>query len=163
MWQAITAVAVPMLGIIASLFRREPSTRLSKKIAHHIELATSLKDLPAPFAHMSELIAAEVKELARQEKGHLGRVLNKASLTLAIILAVLSGAGVYLLWNWITATRESPFLWVSISVSIIVGIALLVVTGAGFSTIYNSADSSKETREAAESTSGTKDSGGDEQ
>lgn len=95
-----------------------------------------MKDLaPESDAHtaLSELVTVQARSMIARES----RQLNITNVVLSSVLAGFAGWATYGLTLWCISTWTTPFGWVALTVSIIVGLVLMLVVGAAFGTIYN--------------------------
>lgn len=136
MWQALTAVAVPLLSLLGVAFKGT-GTRLSKRMLHHIELANSLEDLGQARNTVISLIESEAEELKTRELARVARKLNKTNFILALILAALAGASIYFGWAWVSSTYGTGLAFVSVPVTIIVVLTFVVFAAAGLATMFD--------------------------
>lgn len=119
----------------------------------HIEMAGTLADNPDAKAAIDELIAAEARELSKQETARFSRKLNSSNTILAVVLTVISVAAIYLLAIWWLAVWGEPIAWLAGCLTIVVGLFLILLTASGYTTLYNPSRS-KEERAAAKSAKG---------
>lgn len=149
MWSALGAIAVPLLGVLGAVLKSLGS-RHTKRIGHHADLLAKLTDAPAAHERMQQLLGKEVAWLDERLTGRLSRKLNGANVFLAVLLAALSAALFYFLAAWVVATVGTPWAWVSGITSGFLGMCLVVLVGAGFSTIYTPSKTAEERRAARE-------------
>ena len=149
MWSTIGAIAVPLLGVLGA-WLKSLGNRHTKRISHHADLLAKLTDAPAAREQMQELLRKEVVWLDERLTGRLSRKLNGANVFLSILLSVTSAAMVYALAAWVLATAGTPWAWVSGIVSGSLGVFLIVLVAAGFSTIYNPPKTAEDRRQAKE-------------
>jgi hypothetical protein len=136
MWQAIAAIAVPVITLLASFFNRTGSG-LSKRIKHHADLAKQLDSLPAAHAVMTDLLVAEVSVLAARETARASRKLNYSNLILSVVLAGITAATIY--WA-ISLWRDAPDGFWSFTLAGVISLTALffvLLSFAGFGTLYN--------------------------
>lgn len=136
MWQTITAIAVPMLTVLIGLVRGGGDSRLSRRIAHHIEILNSLEKHIDAAAKMQTVIELELDALAERERARQARRLNKANLSLAIILGLGTAATTWGLTSFITAHGRDPYAWVGITLISVAVFFVAILTIAGIGTIY---------------------------
>lgn len=137
MWQTITAIAVPLISVLIGLITGGGDTRLSRRIAHHIEILNSLEKHSEATDKMRRLVEAEIDHLTARENARQERKVNGANLSLAIIFGLGSAAMTLWLTTFITNHGRDPWAWVGIAL-ISVGLALVAVfTVVGFSMIFN--------------------------
>lgn len=132
-WQFLAALAVPLFGFLGALGQRERTPGQFRRLR---EAAAALKDLPVESeAHqaLSELVATQARAMIDRES----RRLNATNLILSLILAAFAGWATYGLTLWTIGTSATSLSWLSLSVSIVLGLALMLVVGAAFGTIYN--------------------------
>lgn len=65
------------------------------------------------------------------------RRLNVTNLILSLILAAFAGWATYGLTLWTIGWSTTSLGWLALSVSIVLGLGLMLVVGAAFGTIYN--------------------------
>lgn len=132
-WQFLAALAVPLFGFLGAIGQRERTPGQLRRLR---EAATALKDLPSDSeAHkaLEELVRVQARAMVARES----RRLNVTNLILSLILAGFAGWGTYGLTLWCFATWATPFGWLALTVSIALGLLLMLVVGAAFGTIYN--------------------------
>ncbi|WP_136025447.1 MULTISPECIES: hypothetical protein [unclassified Microbacterium] len=132
-WQFLAAVAVPVFGFLGALGQRERTPGQFRRLR---EAAAALKDLPPgteAHAAISELVAAQARSMTARE----ARTLNVTNLILSMILGGFAAWATYGLSVWCISTWATPWGWVSLTVSIVIGLALMLFVGAAFGTIYN--------------------------
>jgi magnesium-transporting ATPase (P-type) len=154
MWQALGAIAVPLLGVIATLFKG--TSRLSKRVDHHADLLAKLKGSGAAEVGMQGLLAEEVEWLAEREARRHSRKLNVGNLVLTLILFVGTTLAIYYTWTWVRRLSEDGPAWlyvISVLVLIIVALFLTVITAAAFTTLYTPSKSDA-AKDAAKATAG---------
>lgn len=139
MWQTITAIAVPLLSVLIGLITGGGDSRLSRRIAHHVEILNSLENHPAATEKMRAVVESGIDALAKRERARHARKLNPWNLVLAIILGLGAAASTWGLTSFITAHGRDPFAWVGITLISIGVFAVALLTIAGFSTIYTPA------------------------
>jgi hypothetical protein len=148
-WSALGAIAVPLLGVLGAVLKSLGS-RHTKRIGHHADLLAKLTDAPAAHERMQALLSKEVAWLDERVTGRLSRKLNGGNVFLAIVLSVLSAALFYFLAAWVVATAGTPWAWASGIASGVLGVCLVVLVAAGFSTIYDPPKTAEERRAAKE-------------
>jgi hypothetical protein len=136
MWQAIAAIVIPVLGVIGGVIQSERGFGLNRRLKEHAALADLLASNPRAKAAIDELVALEAESLLSKQSARTTHKLNGANLSLAIFLALASGVVIYLLWNWTATWWGLSTGWIPLTVMIVVGLGLLLVTAAGFSIIY---------------------------
>ncbi|WP_217183999.1 hypothetical protein [Streptomyces sp. AC495_CC817] len=132
-WQFLAAVAVPIFGFLGALGQRERTPGQFRRLR---EAAAALKELPPEsdaHAALSELVATQARSLVARES----RKLNVTNLILSFIVAGFAAWATYGLSVWCIGTWGSPVGAVALTVSIIVGLILMLFVGASFGTIYN--------------------------
>ncbi|KIU02029.1 hypothetical protein [Frigoribacterium sp. MEB024] len=160
MWQALGAIAVPLLGVIATLFKG--TSRLSKRVDHHADLLAKLKDSGAAEIGMQALLADEVRWLAEREARRHSRKLNVGNLILTLILFAGTTLAIYYTWTWVRRLSEDGPAWlyvVSVAVLVIVALFLTVITAAAFTTLYTPSKSDVAKGAAGASASGSTEAG----
>jgi len=137
MWQTITAIAVPLISVLIGLITGGGDTRLSRRIAHHIEILNSLEKHSDATAKMRRLVEAEIDHLTAREKARQARKINGINLTMSIIFGLGTAGTTLWLTTFITNHGRDPWAWVGITL-ISIGLAVVALfTIAGFATIFN--------------------------
>jgi len=136
MWQTIGAVAVPILGVIAGLLRGGQNGQLAQRIKHYAKLLEMVESVPRAKVALSSIIGDQAEEIQRRETARLAKKINKANLAVAIFITVIAMLGLYGLTTWSITVWGSPVAWIAICASVLIGLSLLLLTAAGFTTIY---------------------------
>ncbi|MFS2281378.1 hypothetical protein V2S04_11220 [Microbacterium sp. OR21] len=132
-WQFLAALAVPLFGLLGALGQRERTPAQLRRLR---EASAALKDVPAEsdaYNALSELVAVQARAIMVRES----RRLNVTNLVLTLILAAFAGSATYGLSVWCISVWGTGWAWVALPVSVLIALALMLVVGAAFGTIYN--------------------------
>jgi hypothetical protein len=136
MWQAIAAIAIPILTALFGILQGGQTSRLNRRIKEHLELAALASEHKDARTAIDSLVLQEANELLARGTARLSRKLNPSNVTLAVILAAVSGITIYLLGAWVVAWWGLTSAWIPVTVLALVGGFMLLLTGAGFTTLY---------------------------
>ena len=143
MWAAVATIAVPLIGFLASLLQKVGDRQL-RRIAHEAELLSALKDAPDAHRKLEALLAQEVDVLTARIAKRIGRKINPGNVALATFLMLVVAVPAYFLAQWVISAAGTPFIWLAGPVAGAIGILLIIVAAAGFSTIYDAPKTQEE-------------------
>jgi NhaP-type Na+/H+ or K+/H+ antiporter len=115
------------------------SSQLMHRLKNHALTLEIVKGNERAEKALASIISEEAEELQRREMSRLAKKINGSNLTMAIIITVVSMAIIYGLANWTFHTWGQPLGWIPLVMSILLGAVLLLLTAAGFTTIYTPA------------------------
>jgi hypothetical protein len=134
-WQVIAAAAIPLVTAVVGLLQGRGG--LNRKIREHAALLEVVREVETAKDKLAELVGLEADALLVRERARMKRKINSTNLTLAILLAVVTGGSIYGFVNWTISWWGMPFGWIALVASIIVGLFLTLIVAAGFMQVYN--------------------------
>jgi len=137
-WQTVTSLLAPLVGVLSIAISGGGGSRLSKRIAHHADLRQKLTDGTGAADRMDDFLSAEVTWLAEHEERRFKRKINWGNLVGAIVFAVLTSVGIFLLWNWVRGTYADGSWWVYVAgfTLTVFGLLFACLTGALFLSMF---------------------------
>jgi Na+/glutamate symporter len=114
MWQTITAIAVPLLGILGAVLGGGRS-RFSKRMSQHADLLPRLDGAEKAKAAPHALLAKEVAWLDERESRRYRRKVNKRNLTRAAASAMSTAGFTSLTLAWVFLLDQSNSPWIDIA------------------------------------------------
>lgn len=136
MWQALAAIAVPLITGVIAFFGSERGFSREKALARHLELANTADAMPRAKAALDALVIREAEALRDRGFTLVDRRVNGANLALAVIFSILTVGVLYGGLLWIAAWWGTPLAWLPIAAVVGVGGFLVLLTAVGFSTLY---------------------------
>lgn len=136
MWQALAAIAVPLITGVIAFFGSERGFSREKSLERHLELSKAADSTPGAKVALDELIVSEAQALRDRGVALATRRLNSGNLAVAIIFAILTVAVLYVGLLWIASTWGTSIAWLPIVLTVGVGGFLVLFTGVGFTTLY---------------------------
>ena len=140
-WQILVALAVPVLGFLGALVSKDREPGAYRRLKHASEALASAPERTKARDALDQLVAVQAEGLRNKESARAARSLNPTNLILSIVLAVGGAFAGYWLWAWVQTTAQTPWVWLSVPVTGVVGLAIAVIIGAAFGTIFKAPSS----------------------
>lgn len=135
--QLITALAVPIVGVLGSLLTTTREPAAYRRLKHAAEALAAVPAESEPSKILGALVVTQAEHLQKLEKARAARELNVANLLLSIIFAGFGAFVGFWLWNWTMSAWGTPWGGVVIVVSTLAGLLIALFIAASFATIYN--------------------------
>lgn len=137
MWEAIAAIAVPLVTGGVAFFTSARGAGRERRLRHHLELAELAKGNAAAKQALDELAGYESAVLLQRGKLRADRKLNVSNLSAAIVLALLTSVALYGGFSWLGSVWGQPIAWLTVALLGTGGLFLVLLTAAGFASLYN--------------------------
>lgn len=135
-WQIFAAFAVPVLGLLGSLLTSNRDPGEYRRLKHAAEALSTVPTDSSAFNSLDRLVAVQAEGLRGRETVRLARNLNVFNLVFAIILGAVGALTAFWLWNWSASVWSTPISWLVAPVCVALALAIALIVGAAFSTIF---------------------------
>ncbi|WP_292767651.1 hypothetical protein [Microbacterium sp. UBA3486] len=137
-WQPILiALAVPVFALVTAVVTKDRDPALYRRLRHSTAALNEVPETSKARDALDLLVVAQAERLRARERSARRRKMNKANLALAVVLSVASAAIMWGLLTWVFAAWSSPWGWISLVATFVIGLVLVLFVWFGFAQIYD--------------------------